>query len=99
MLIAYLANIKQRGFHTAHIWACPPCVWKRRGVRIFFLLFSIFQFFNFPFYRCKGDDYIFFCHPEDQKTPKDDRLRAWYLTLLEKAKEEVTLNPVLTTQP
>jgi hypothetical protein len=24
MLIEYLRHVKQRGFHTAHIWSCPP---------------------------------------------------------------------------
>ena len=30
----------------------------------------------------KGDDYIFFAKPEDQKTPKDSRLRQWYIDML-----------------
>ena len=30
----------------------------------------------------KGDDYIFYAKPKDQKTPRDDRLRQWYIDML-----------------
>ena len=61
IIVEYLRSVKQRGFHTCHIWSCPPS---------------------------KGDDYIFYAHPETQRTPRVERLCEWYMTILEKARQE-----------
>ena len=36
----------------------------------------------------EGDDYIFHCHPIEQKTPKPKRLQDWYKQMLDLAQDE-----------
>ncbi|MGH0168109.1 UNVERIFIED_CONTAM: hypothetical protein FKN15_053606 [Acipenser sinensis] len=38
--------------------------------------------------QSEGDDYIFHCHPADQKIPKPKRLQEWYKKMLDKAVSE-----------
>ncbi|CAD5215336.1 unnamed protein product [Bursaphelenchus okinawaensis] len=39
----------------------------------------------------EGDDYIFHCHPPEQKIPKPKRLQDWYKRMLEKGQKEETV--------
>ena len=36
----------------------------------------------------EGDDYIFHCHPQEQKIPKPKRLQEWYKKMLDKGFNE-----------
>jgi len=42
----------------------------------------------------KGDDYIFYAKPEDQKTPKDKMLTKWYIDMLVEAQKRSIVGKV-----
>lgn len=53
-----------------------------------FCLFPVNRYVMGHIWACppsEGDDYIFHCHPPDQKIPKPKRLQEWYRKMLDKA--------------
>lgn len=50
-------------------------------------IFCIFSYTMAHIWACppsEGDDYIFHCHPPEQKIPKPKRLQEWYKKMLDK---------------
>jgi E1A/CREB-binding protein len=79
ILLGYLDYAKQLGYTMAHIWACPP---SEGG--FYWHLFCSDNLFSFFLSSLSGDDYIFHCHPTEQKIPKPKRLQEWYKKMLDK---------------
>lgn len=50
---------------------------------LFFLSYEFAHIWACP--PSEGDDYVFHCHPVEQKIPKPKRLQDWYRKMLDKA--------------
>ena len=51
----------------------------------------MYRFLTAHIWACppsEGDDYIFHCHPLEQKVPKPKRLVDWYKKMLDKGKSD-----------
>ena len=51
------------------------------------IILSVFSYTMAHIWACppsEGDDYIFHCHPQEQKIPKPKRLQEWYKKMLDK---------------
>ena len=80
-----------------------PTSWRTKLYKEFIISYLSYSrergFTNAFIWSCppaKGDDYIFHCKPEDQKTPKAERLRMWYQDLLQKGVKDGLIYRVTT---
>lgn len=77
---------------------CGSSISWQRGEQILVSIIRVYMYFlNYARYTTghiwacppsEGDDYIFHCHPPDQKIPKPKRLQEWYKKMLDKSVSE-----------
>ena len=77
------SDISKRGLFCLFLIIIVQPQWSQRV-----LVFSQLRYQMAHIWACppsEGDDYIFHCHPVEQKIPKHKRLVDWYKKMLDKA--------------
>lgn len=106
ILIGYLEYVKKLGYiltccsvSVPKPWTWPWMVSVHRSWRCWRRLsgsmLAALRYTQGHIWACppsEGDDYIFHCHPPDQKIPKPKRLQEWYRKMLDHAFAERILH-------
>ena len=83
IIIGYLEHVKSLGYVVTAVKSDLP----------FKCLLCSYQ--TAHIWACppsEGDDYIYHCHPPEQKIPKPRRLQEWYRKMIEQAKDDGIVN-------
>lgn len=95
ILIGYLEYVKKLGLVKSSFFSPLQLILMPACAKWLTNLVALLRYVTGHIWACppsEGDDYIFHCHPADQKIPKPKRLQEWYRKMLDKAFAERILH-------